>query len=524
MAGKRKPRVQETEHRDTIGEAIKALMDEKGLSEDLVFETVCGIIKDAYKQQYKPYDNVVVQWNEAHDNIDVFVQKKVVDGEEDGVIDPIEISLKDARQIAPGCDIDDELLIPFDPVNLRRQSIQQARTDARKAFRTITNDKQYSEYKTKEGQLIKGYYLRTMSNGDIWVNIGTIEGLLSVRDQSPREDYSGYTVNDSILCYVDSVKEDERGVHVSLSRTNPELVRKLFELQIPEIQQQQIEIEKVVRIAGYRTKVSVLSRNPNVDPVGACIGLQGNRIKTVMDEIDGERIDIVRYDSDPVEYIRNALSPAEIKNVVVVNKDLFQAVAIVDKNQQALAIGKQGVNVRLASKLCDWMIEVKTQEEFNEMGYAQQDMHKAESIFTNNEQPTGETETTTAATEGGNPAVGTTETTTTQTGNVNSGVPEGELELEELPLDKALIEKLHFHDIYTVEEFISLTPDELKLQLGDMSQADLDEINKVINENVEIQDAEGEEQQYVCPNCGQPVEPGMTVCPHCGTGLAFEKV
>ena len=366
MAGRKSTKTAPVEPMETMGSAIKALMEEKGISEDLVFSTVESIIKDAYKQQYKPYENCVVRWNDAHDNIDVFVQKTVVDGEQYGVIDPIEISLEDARRLDPQCDIGDELLIPFNPKNLKRQSIQQARTDARKSFRSITNDKQYNEYKNKEGQLIKGYFLRQMPNGDIWVNIGTIEGLLPNRNQSPRENYDGYGVNDSILCYVESVKEDDHGVHVILSRTHSELVRKLFELQIPEIQQQQIDIVKVVRMAGMRTKVAVVSRNENIDPIGACIGLQGNRIKTIMDEIEGERIDIVRYDSNPVNYIRNALAPAEVKDIVVIDKNVFQAVAIVDKSQQALAIGKQGVNVRLASKLCDWMIEVKTQEEFDE--------------------------------------------------------------------------------------------------------------------------------------------------------------
>lgn len=214
MAGRKSTKTAPVEPMETMGSAIKALMEEKGISEDLVFSTVESIIKDAYKQQYKPYENCVVRWNDAHDNIDVFVQKTVVDGEQYGVIDPIEISLEDARRLDPQCDIGDELLIPFNPKNLKRQSIQQARTDARKSFRSITNDKQYNEYKNKEGQLIKGYFLRQMPNGDIWVNIGTIEGLLPNRNQSPRENYDGYGVNDSILCYVESVKEDDHGVHV----------------------------------------------------------------------------------------------------------------------------------------------------------------------------------------------------------------------------------------------------------------------------------------------------------------------
>ena len=515
MAGRKSTKTAPVEPMETMGSAIKALMEEKGISEDLVFSTVESIIKDAYKQQYKPYENCVVRWNDAHDNIDVFVQKTVVDGEQYGVIDPIEISLEDARRLDPQCDIGDELLIPFNPKNLKRQSIQQARTDARKSFRSITNDKQYNEYKNKEGQLIKGYFLRQMPNGDIWVNIGTIEGLLPNRNQSPRENYDGYGVNDSILCYVESVKEDDHGVHVILSRTHSELVRKLFELQIPEIQQQQIDIVKVVRMAGMRTKVAVVSRNENIDPIGACIGLQGNRIKTIMDEIEGERIDIVRYDSNPVNYIRNALAPAEVKDIVVIDKNVFQAVAIVDKSQQALAIGKQGVNVRLASKLCDWMIEVKTQEEFDEMDISQAAREKAESIFGGEEQ--GETDVQQPAQTG---AAGISAEPAAED---NSGVPEDEVPLADLPLDEKLLKKLQFHDIYSVEDFISLTPED-QAAMTDLSAEDIAEIKKVISENIDIVEDENEETEYVCPNCGQPVTPDMKVCPHCGTGLSFEEV
>lgn len=516
MAGRKKAKAAEV-RQDTIGEAIKALMEEKGISEDLVFSTVEGIIKDAYKQQFKPYDNCIVRWNDDHSNIDVFVKKTVVDGEQDGVIDPIEISIDEAKQLNPQCEVGDEVLIPFDPKQLRRQSIQQARTDARKSFRNITNDKQYNEYKNKEGQLIKGYFLRQMPNGDIWINIGTIEGLLPLRNQSSREDYSGYGVNDSILCYVESVKEDDHGVHVILSRAHSELVKKLFELQIPEIQQHQIDIVKVVRIAGLRTKVAVASRNEDIDPIGACIGLQGNRIKTIMEEIEGERIDVVRYDSDPVQYIRNALSPAEVKNVVVVDRALFEAVAIVDKSQQALAIGKQGVNVRLASKLCDWQIDVKTQEEFDATEAGSAARVRAENVFLQSEPAPEEP----AAAEPQPEEV--PEAAPAPAAADNSGVPEDEIPLSDLPMDKDLLEKLHFHDIYSVEDFINLSDDDIK-GYGDLTPEDVEKIRSIINENVDIVEDENEETQYVCPNCGQPVTPDMKVCPHCGTGLSFEEV
>lgn len=514
MAGRKKTtKTQKTDKPTyTLGTAIKEMMEEKGISEDLVLSTIEGIIKDAYKQQFKQADNCVVQFNDDHSDIEVFQRKTVVDGEQDGVIEPLEISLKEAKNLNSDSQVGDELLIPFDVKKLRRQSIQQAKTDARREFRSITNDKQYNEYKNKEGQLIKGYFLRRMENGDIWVDIGTIEGLLPHRNQSPRENFDGYTTSDSILCYVETVEKDERGVRVILSRTHSELVHKLFEMQIPEIQQQQIEIVKTVRAAGYRTKVSVASRSENVDPVGACIGLQGIRIKTIMDQIGGERIDIVRFDPDPVSYIRNALSPAEVKDIVVIDPEHRQVVAIVDKSQQALAIGKSGMNVRLASKLCDWMIEIKTQEEFAEMDISQAAIQKAESIF----QPSG---------EGMQPAAGEMPAEEVGAPVNNSGVPEDEIPFDELPIDRKLLEKLHFHDIYSVEDFLDLSDQDIK-DLGDMTEADVDAVRKVISDNVDIVeegDEEGEES-YVCPNCGHTVTPDMKVCPNCGTELSFEEV
>jgi N utilization substance protein A len=274
-------------------------------------------------------------------------------------------------------------------------------------------------------------------------------------------------------------------------------------MEIPEIAQNQIDIVKIVREAGYRTKVAVASRSEDIDPVGACVGLKGNRIQTIMSEIEGEKIDILRYDPNPVTYIKNALSPAQVEDVVIVDKNIYQAVAIVDESQLSLAIGKQGLNVRLANKLCDWQIDVKTPAQFQELDIASEARNKAESIF-------GNANATEA--QGG----------ASEQMPQESGVADDEVALSELPIDKELLKKLQFHDIYSVEEFINLRDEELK-SYGDFSDDEIKEIRDTISENVDIveEDAEDAQMQYVCPNCGKPVTPDMTVCPNCGTGLSF---
>jgi len=487
-----------------LSEAIKALMEEKGISEDLVLTTIENILRSAYKSKYGTMDNCEIKFSDDHRSVDVLARKKVVD-EDDWYNEVTEIPFEEARKLSDSCEIGDELLIPVDLSQFNRLSVQSAKQTARQNFRDITKDTLYNEYKTKEHQIIIGYYRRQLINGDIMVDIGTTEGILPKRNQSPRENYES---NDKIKCYVDTVEKAERGLRVTLSRTSPELIRKLFEMEIPEIAQNQIDIIKIVREAGYRSKVAVASRSEDIDPVGACVGLKGNRIQTIMSEIEGEKIDILRYDPNPVNYIKNALSPAQVQDVVIVDKNIFQAVAIVDDSQLSLAIGKQGLNVRLANKLCDWQIDVKTQAQFQEMDIASEARNKAESIFGDNkpqETAPAEPETEVAAPR-----------------EQESGVSEDEIALSELPIDKTLLKKLQFHDIYSVEEFINLSDEDLKAY-GDFSEEEIKEIRDTISENVDIveEEAGDSETQYVCPNCGKPVTPDMTVCPNCGTGLSF---
>ncbi len=494
-----------------LGDAIRSMVAEKNISEDLVLNTIEEILRAAYKRKFGTEENAVIEFNDDFSSVELSARRKIVD-DDDWYNEVTEISLSDAKEIHEDCEIGDELLIPVDLKDFDRISVQSAKQRAHQSFRDIQKDTLYSEFKAKEGQLIIGYFRRQVPNGDIYVDIGTTEGILPRRNQSSRESYGS---NDKIKCYVENVEKAERGVRVVLSRTSTELIRHLFEVEIPEIAQNQIDIIKIVREAGYRTKVAVASRNDEIDPVGACVGLKGNRIQTIMGEIEGEKIDILRYDTNPLNYIRNALSPAQVKDVVVLDKNIFHAVAIVDESQLSLAIGKQGLNVRLANKLVDWIIDVKTQAQFNELDIATEARSRAESFFGQPDE-FGEI----AGFEEQFPAVANLEEASPVL--EESLVDEDEIALSDLPMDSQLLQKLQFHDVYSVEEFINLTEEEIT-SFSDLSGEEVIAIKDTINEYVDIvEDEEDEDTEYVCPSCGSAITIDMTVCPNCGTGLAFE--
>jgi transcription termination/antitermination protein NusA len=478
-----------------LGEAIRTLVNERGISEDLVLETIKGFLLAAYKRKFGSSDNAVIQFNEANDDVQLFARKMIVEDDEyDG--DITEIPYEEACELHEDCEIGDEVLIPIDPKTFDRISVQSAKQKAKQDLRDIQKDTLYSEFKTKEGEMIIGYYQREQ-NGDLFIDLGKIEGTLPKRYQSPREIYRK---NDKIKCYVFSVEKPEHGqLRVTLSRTHSEFVRKLFELEIPEIYDHSIEIHKIVREPGYRTKVAVYSHRTDLDPVGACVGLKGIRVQTIMREMEGERIDVLRYDTNPMEYIKNCLSPAEIKRVVIVDEVKRIAVAVVDETQLSLAIGKQGINVRLANKLADWVIDVKTIDQYREMDLSSDTKERVDALFT------PETEQEDAYEE----------------------EEEEEMMLSDITeLNKALVQKLNFHDIYTVEEFVNLSDDELAT-LEDITKEEIDQILGVLGDYVDIVEEENEdevEHQFVCPECGNSVSPEMTACPYCHVGLSFEEV
>jgi transcription termination/antitermination protein NusA len=515
-----------------LSQAIKQLVQERGIPEDLVMSTIENFLLAAYKKKYGVVDNAVVRFSDDGAEVTLFAKKKIV--LDDDLDDPVyEIPLSEALELNEECEVGDELLIEINPKEFDRVSVQSAKQKARQSLREIQKDTLYSEFKDKVGEMIIGYYQRER-NGNIYVDLGKTEGILPKKYQSPREIYHP---NDRIKALIYEVVKTPTGLQIVLSRNHAEFVKKIFELEVPEIYDKTIEISKIVREPGYRTKIAVRSTREDVDPVGACVGLKGVRIQAVVRELEGEKIDILRYSLDARSFIKNALSPAEVNQVVILDEAKKLALAIVPDAQFSLAIGKQGLNVRLANRLTDWNIDVKTETQFSEMDISAEAKRAVSALF-------GETE-------------------------------EEIQKISELPgIPQRLVEILEKDNIADIESLVALTPEQLAALEG-ITAEDIQTIHKIIEENVEIVEeeqappAEGEEEMagqeeaeaqteaevadasasaspeapaleeetpaeapeaaeetvedtYECPECGTPVTPDMATCPNCGVGLTFE--
>ncbi len=486
-----------------MSEAIRQLIQDRGMSEELVLKTIENTLIAAYKRRFGNADNAVVRFSDDNREVSIFAKKKVVDG----VYDPVsEIDLEEAKELSDDADIGDELLIEVDPKDFDRIAVQSAKQTAHQSIREIQKDSLYSEYKDKAGEIIIGYYQRER-NGTIYVDLGKVEGILPKKFQSPRENYH---VNDRIKALIVEVNKTPAGLQVVLSRTHTEFVRAIFELEVPEIYDKTVEIHKIVREPGYRTKLAVFSNREDVDPVGACVGLKGVRIQSVIRELEGEKIDILKYDPDPRRFIKNALSPAEVRDVIILDEAKHQALAVVSESQLSLAIGKQGLNVRLANRLADWNIDVKTDEQFEEMDISAESRRAVSELFGDSEEYEEEIS-----------------------------------RISELPgVDEAVAAALMENDIEFIEDYLALSDEELAALKG-VTPEQLEVLQKLIEENVEIveedtwsepegedygdeqeedetPEEEGEEEEYECPECGAKITLDMTSCPNCGIGLSFE--
>jgi N utilization substance protein A len=372
---------------------------------------------------------------------------------------------------------------------------------AHQGFNERYKDNLYNEYKDKVGQIIIGYYQRER-NGNIFVDLGKVEGMLPVKFQSPRETYSK---NDRIKALIVDIKKTNTGIQVILSRSDPKFVQDTIENEVPEISEGIVSVYKVVREAGYRSKIAVYSNKLDVDPVGACVGPKGVRIQAVIRELEGEKIDILKYDEDPHVFIKNALSPAEVTQVVIRDAEKKEALAIVPESSFSLAIGKQGQNVRLANRLCDWLIDVKTEEQAAELDLTESDTRKAaESLFNDAADDSYEEVST----------------------------------VSQLPgVDQKIAALLKDAGIDDIEKFMAAVEDGSAIKVQGVNADDIEAINKIISENVEFEDEEEktedavvesseetqEEEGYFCPECGERITLDMTHCPKCGAEFVFEE-
>src|SRR6056297_3125958 len=275
-----------------LGDAIRLLVQDNGISEDLVRRTVEEFLLAAYKKKYGTSDNAVVRFSEDGADVTLYAQRKIVED----VYDPVsEVALDEALAYNEDCEIGDELLIEINPNEFDRVAVQSAKQKARQTLREIKKDTLYSEFKDKVGEMIIGYYQRER-NGNIFVDLGKAEGIMPKRYQSPRE---VYRPNDRIKALIYEVNKNPNGLQIVLTRTHTEFVKRIFELEVPEVYDKTVEVFKIVREPGYRTKIAVYSNRDDVDPVGACVGLRGVRIQGIVRELEGEKIDILKYDNDP---------------------------------------------------------------------------------------------------------------------------------------------------------------------------------------------------------------------------------
>jgi N utilization substance protein A len=355
-----------------MAEAIRQLTQEKGIPVEALRGTIEETLKAAYKRAFGTSDNAVVKFNEDMSDVSIYSRKMIMDG----VYDPAtEIELEEALALSPDCEVGDEIDILIDPTQFDRSAVQSGKQIAKQALSDIQKDTLYAEYKDKLGEIIIGYNQRE-KNGTIYVDLGKVEGVLPVKFQSPRERYEK---NARIKALVVELKKTATGLQVILSRTAPAFVHSILEMEVPEIYDKTVGVYKIVRESGYRTKIAVFSNRDDVDPVGACVGPKGQRIQRVIQELENEKIDILKYDPNPTVFIKNALSPAEVKEVVILDADKKQALAVVPESQFSLAIGKQGLNVRLANRLSEWNIAVRSEAQADEVAALVADSRKAAS-------------------------------------------------------------------------------------------------------------------------------------------------
>lgn len=340
-------------------EAIEQIEEEKGIPKATVLEAIEAALLSAYKNIYGTNQNVRVEIDDQTGEINVYLRRDIV---EDVESDAYQISLEEAREIDPEYEIGDYIDFEIEPADFGRIAAQTAKQVALQRIKEAERNLIYDDYVDKIGEVLTGRIQRKQRE-TLFVNIGRAEGILKEKEQVPGEKFD---VNDRIKVYVTDVQKTTKGPQVFLSRTHPELVRRLFEMEVPEIEEGLVEIKNIAREAGSRTKMAVWTDDENIDPVGACVGSRGSRVQNVVDELFNEKIDIITWSDDPAELISNVLSPATVEEVLI-DEEEKMAMVVVPDHQLSLAIGKSGQNVRLAAKLCGWKIDIKSHTQFEEM-------------------------------------------------------------------------------------------------------------------------------------------------------------
>lgn len=496
---------------ENVGSSLVELSEDKGISIDLLKEAVSSAMILAMKKKYGTTVNFHVEFDEKHNPI-MYRSSLVVGSQADVEDKEKQISIEDAKKMDESINVGDEVWIIVDQLEaFGRIESQVAKNMLIHKIKDIESNLIYNEFKRRENQLVNGYFQREYK-GNIYINLGTTEGTLLKRDQSPREHYGP---EDRIRAYIYSV-ENDRGGHptIYLTRTKTEFIKKLFELEIPEIAEGIIDIKNVVRQAGLKTKVAVSSNKPDVDAVGACIGQKGVRIQGIIKEIEGEKIDVIEWSKDIREYIYNALTPAKPTRIIITNSDYRQAMIIIPDDQLSQALGRGGYNIKLASQLTGYYFDLKTESDIKNNPELLKDLVPLNQIFSDSPESTeegGDNDNAVAASD-------------------NTPVISNLYSLE--GIEKRIIEKLIESGIDSIERLYNLSEKDIVLKT-DLKPEEakhlkdyLKEFISVVDENTDYEQMQEEVVEeieiYECPNCGHEINENMTKCPSCGVEISFE--
>ncbi len=358
--------------KELIG-AMDELEKERGISKAYLIESLEAALVTAYKKNFDSVDNVKVTIDEKTGEIHIYSLREVVEVSEDPLL---EIGIEDARKIDSVYNIGDTVNLEIKPKEFGRIAAQTAKQVVVQKIREVERNMVFTEFNDKKGEIVSGI-IQKADGGVVVMDLGKLEGVMPVKEQIPTEHYK---VNDKIRGYV---LEVERGIkgnpQVIVSRSHPDFVRKLFEFEIPEIYEGLIEIKSVSRDPGSRSKVAVYSKDENIDPVGSCVGQKGVRIQNIINELNNEKIDVIEWNEDPAIYIAAALLPAQVMAVDVKEEEKFAQVIVPD-DQLSLAIGKSGQNARLAAKLTNWKIDIKSESQIREILLKAQEAEEIENV------------------------------------------------------------------------------------------------------------------------------------------------
>ena len=341
--------------------AMDELEKEKGIKKDVLIESIENALITAYKRNFDSNnENAKVVMDKETGETHLYIEKEVVEKVED---DKLQISLEDAHKVSEKLQIGDTAQIEIVPRNFGRIAAQTAKQVIVQKIREVSREVLYGEFSEKKGEIVSGI-IQKADGGVVILDLGKLEGVMVQKEQVPTENYK---VNDKIRAYILDVEKGLKGApQVMISRAHTDFVRKLFELEIPEIYEGVIEIKSISRDPGSRSKIAVYSPNENIDPVGSCVGQKGIRIQNIINELHGEKIDVIEWNEDPSIYISAALLPAKVLAVDIKEDEKFAQVIVPD-DQLSLAIGKSGQNARLAAKLTNWKIDIKSESQFRKM-------------------------------------------------------------------------------------------------------------------------------------------------------------